>query len=247
MRLAASVTCVMISVASSPAFAQAPAEPAGPPVDAEAQQTAIARTAFEEGLALADQQRWAEAAARFSQASSVRTSAPIRYNLAGSLAHLGRLIEAAELLRSVEADEEAEDGVVRAARQLRARVENRLASVVIHVPEEHGATGVILDDLALPPEVSGLRFPVDPGAHAVVLERDGSEIDRAAVVLSEQEAAEIRFAPPASAAATGGRLLSQAWFWGAVGMVVVGATLATVIVVTADDGSAGAGGALVAF
>lgn len=244
MRVEAWVTCVLIATAPSLAAAQ---DETGPPADPEAQKTAIARALFEEGLELADEQRWGEAADRFHRADAVRSSGPIRYNLAGSLARLGRIVEAIEVLHSVEDDVEADEAVVAAARQLRRQLERRLARLLIEVPEEHGDDAhVHLDELELPAEATGVRFPVDPGRHVVVLERDGAEIDRAEVELDPRERGEVRFAPPATAAA-GGTLLSQAWFWGAVAMVAAGAAIVTAIVLTADDRSAGRTAPLVTF
>lgn len=244
MRWLAWATGVWIVTASSMAFAQ-PTE--APPVDPDAQRTAIARALFEEGLELADREQWAAAADRFHRANEVRSSGPIRYNLAGSLARLGRVVEAIELLHSVEDDAEAEEAVVNAARRTRRRLERRLARLSIEVPEEHEGATVLLDELELPREATGVAFPVDPGQHVVMLRRDGTEIDRAEVELASGQEGEVRFAPPA-VAATGGRILSQAWFWGAVSMVVVGAAVATLIVINADDDSpSGAGVPLVAF
>jgi len=240
MRTLAWLTGVGICIASSLASAQ---DAPGPPPDPEAQSTAIARALFEEGLELADQQRWPEAADRFHRAMEIRSSPPLRYNLAGSLARMGRLLEAVELLRSVEGDPEAEESAVTAARQLRRRLERRLARLSIEVEGDTGAVQLTLDDRELPTAALGVEFPVDPGTHAVVLREDGRELDRADLELAEQQREVVRLSGPGAPAEVGS-VLTEAWFWGAVTMVVVGATLATVVVLTADDDAGSTSGSL---
>ena len=66
-----------------------------------AQETALARALFEEGVVAADAQRWDEAAERFERAYGLKATPGIAYNWASALVELGRLVEAGERLRSV--------------------------------------------------------------------------------------------------------------------------------------------------
>ncbi len=210
-----------------------------PPTDPEAQRTAIARALFEEGLELADREEWAVAADRFRRAAAVRDSPPIRFNLAQSLARLGRFVEAVEMLHGVEDHPEATAEVRASAAALRERLESRIARLTVEVRDAPEEAEVMLDDIALPEEALGVALPVDPGGHVVRLVGADEELDREEVQLAPGRRAGIVL-EPAGGAAEDEPLSSQGWFWAAVGMVVATGAIAVAIIVSAggEDPSA---------
>ena len=214
--------------------------------DPEAQRTAIARAFFEEGIALGDHGRWADAADRFRRADAVRSSPPIRFNLAQSLGRLGRIVAAIEILRGVEADALAAVDVQASAAQLRARLERRLGRLTIEVVDMPEGAQIELDEVTLPAEVAGHALPVDPGEHRVRLVEADVALDAKEVTVRAGRAARVSLSPP-GAVSEGSSVLVQPWFWAAVGIVVASAVVAALIIASADDGSAGARGALVRF
>jgi hypothetical protein len=91
--------------------------------------------------------------------------------------------------------------------------------------------------------VLGEELPVNPGAHALRVERDGAEVGRAEfdVVEGERRLAPIALTLPpgeeAPAESAGPAWLRSPWFWTAVGVVVVGAAVGIGVgVATSGDG-----------
>ncbi|KAF0163271.1 MAG: hypothetical protein FD160_4124, partial [Caulobacteraceae bacterium] len=126
-------------------------------------RTEAARTLFEEGLALVDQERWQDAAERFRRALALRPSPVITFNLASALAKQGHVIEASELLRALVKDEAVKDDTRDAATQLLADVESQIARLTIEVRGELAGHTVSLDDRPLHAAEIGVALPVDPG------------------------------------------------------------------------------------
>jgi tetratricopeptide (TPR) repeat protein len=134
-------------------------------------RTEAARTLFEEGLALVDQERWQEAAERFRRALELRPSPVITFNLASALAKQGKAIEGSELLRVVVQDESAGEDTREAARQLLADVDHQIARLTIEVRGDLALHTILLDERALHTAEVGVALPVDPGPHLVVAKR----------------------------------------------------------------------------
>lgn len=205
----------------------------------DAQNTALARDLFEEGVALADEARWEEAVDRFRRALALRDAPAIRFNLGHSLSRLGRLVEASEMLRTVEGHTESDDAVRGEAAELRRDVERRFAHLTIRVDGETAGVRVRLDDRELPDAALGVAAPVDPGTHRAVAMRDGVVVAEEQVSLAEAEQREtvLRLGPvpptgdaPADPRLEGdeeaeGSVLGAWWFWTGVGVVVVGAVV----------------------
>lgn len=209
-----------------------------PPTDPDAQRTAIARALFEEGLALADRGAWPEAADRFRRAHGVRSSPPIRFNLAHSLSRIGRVVEAVEMLHGVEGDVQAAPDVRASARELRARLERRLGRLHVEVSGAPDDARIVLDETELPPEAAGVAFPVDPGAHSVRLMSGSSEIDAEDVEVREGGEVRVTLGTGAGDESSEGSVLGELWFWAAVGLVAASVAVAALIVAGADDSGA---------
>lgn len=154
------------AVALGAARANAQSEPADP------SRTEAARTLFEEGLALVDQARWPEAADKFRRALELRPSPVITFNLASALAKQGKVIEASELLHTLDKDDTVKDDARAAAEQLRAEVERQIARLTIDVRGDVRAHTVSLDGRSLHVAELGVALPVDPGSHQIVAKRD---------------------------------------------------------------------------
>lgn len=211
--------------------------PVAGPTDPDAQRTAIARALFDEGLALADRGEWAEAADRFRRAAVVRPTPPIRFNLAHSLSRIGRVLEAVEMLHTVEGDAQAAPDVRASARELRSRLERRLGRLVVEVTDPPAGSQLLLDDTALPAEAAGVEFPVDPGVHRVRLVSGEREIDASDVEVRAGAEARVTLGTASDLTGGGDSVFEELWFWAAVGLVLASAAVAVVIVAGADDSS----------
>ncbi len=161
-----------------------------------AQETAAARALFEEGVGLADQARWPEAADRFRRSLSMRPSPVVAYNLASALVHLERLVEASELLQSVSRDESAPEEARAAARALLEEVQPRLGRLTVHLDGDPTGAAVRLDDRVLPAEAVGVAIPADPGTRTVRVVRGEEVVAQADVQVAEGGAAETRIEVP---------------------------------------------------
>ena len=110
-----------------------------------------ARALFQSGVIQADRGNWSLAIRDFRAALDLKDSPNIQFNLARSLAQVGRIVEALELLDSVIADERSPTDVKLAAEPLRTQLRARLGRLRVSV--EGGlapGTLVIVDGRPLP-------------------------------------------------------------------------------------------------
>lgn len=242
---------VVIAVAiAQPTFAQ------------DAQQTAQARTLFEEGVARADLGDWVGAADRFERAYSLKPTPGIAFNWASAMAETGKLLHAQELLLRVERDANADVELKRQCERARREIEPRVAKLRVRVD------GPTPDDVRV--EVDGepwaraawdVTSPIDPGLHTIILIADGLEQARAQLTLPEGGAREVVLSIPGTQASTVAGIASEtpprdtmalaasvsehdevraplrrSWIlWTAVGAVVVGGVVATVLLTRQDE------------
>ncbi len=224
---------VLVAVVAFQGAAAAQSHEASEQASQEASEQASqgARTLFREGLDFADHGDWERAVQRFRQALDLRESGPIRYNLAQSLVHMGRLVEALDELAVVLADESLPDDVREDAASLRDHLRSRLGRLTVRVRGPHDDDLVTIDGRPLPPAAIDHPTPTDPGVRVARLVRGSEEIDLqevdvpsggdAEVVLEAEEpvsapAAALEASPAAQASGS-----DDAWIWA----VVIGAVL----------------------
>jgi tetratricopeptide (TPR) repeat protein len=163
------------------------AEPALPPLEAADPRTGggtsssgneqVARALFEDGRALRDAGRIADACLRFEASSKRFTSAGVVFNLGDCYARLGRTASAWAALRDSAAIARQTNRVdIAAQATLRANeIEPTLARLAIHAP--HATAGLLLrrDAVYVRREAWDAAIPVDPGTHEVRAESPGYE------------------------------------------------------------------------
>ncbi len=171
----------------------------------DAQQTALARTLFEEGVSLADRGDWVGAADRFERAHSLKPTPGIAYNWASALRETGKLLQAQELLMSVTRDAHADAELKHQAGQALNALSPRIARLKLHVApaaagdgetrhadgEPDRSTRVEVDGASWPRAAWDVWSPIDPGAHVVLLKRDEAELRRVELSLAEGEQREL--------------------------------------------------------
>lgn len=164
MRLSKVVVPLLAAVlnfGSAPAFAQV-----------NDQLRATARALGEEGIALFEKGRYAEALDRFERADALVHAPTLGLLAARSLEKLGRLVEASERYRGVtlveldpkapEAFKEAQATAIKELEAVRARIPT--LEIVVEGPGAEGAT-VTLDGTEVPKAIVGVRTPINPGVH----------------------------------------------------------------------------------
>jgi len=159
------------SPAPPAAPAPAPAPAPGETVDTPA--TEQARQLFAEGLDFVESENWVEAEARFRRVLVLRASHVVAYNLASALDHLGRLVEAAELLRPIVRDASADPRTKVAAERLLAELEPSIGSLTVRLSGDMQGAGLRIDDQQAELTEQVLTVSVDPGEHRVTVQRDG--------------------------------------------------------------------------
>ncbi len=172
----------------------------------DAARSASARSLFEEGVKNADAGAWPEAADRFQRALEMRDSQVIRYNLAAALSELGRLVEASELLRQVDRDQNI-DPALRADVQSKLEVVSaRIAKLTVALDPPDSEVTVVLDGHPLASALLGVAMPTDPGEHSLRAMRGQEEMDTQQVTLTDGAEQSVtlatkRVATPSEAAA----------------------------------------------
>lgn len=223
------------------------------------QEIALARSLFEEGVALADSADWSGAADRFARAYAIKPTAGIAFNYASALIELGKLVEASELLRAVARDPAASDALRAESEQKLASIQSRIAYLTVHVTGDYGPKArVSLDEHDLPKVAWGVASPIDPGSHSVRLLVGDTELDRKELTLAEAERSEVTLsghmptshetsAPSVALVPVPNanhsehnearRPLHKNWMlWTGVGLVVAGGVVAAVLL-TRDGGT----------
>lgn len=240
----------LVATAAPPAAAQpsdAPSEAHGGGTPVATQDAATARALFVEGLGYVQEGKWALAADRFRRVVAIRPSHVAAYNLASALAHVGAVVESAEILRDLRNDGTAPEETRKAAGELLEDVEPRIGSITIRITGDTKGHEVLLDGELLGPAMLVQFRDVDPGAYTVVLRRGSVTIATRRVVVGGDEPmrAECRFdlnvsdsvagaAAEADADAGGGVSLGPWWLWAGAGAAVV---VAVGVVVLAGSGS----------
>lgn len=245
-RLGYGVLCLIACLlAGTPVFAQTPAATTESAAAVEARNTTMARALFDEGLKYVDSGQWEQAQDRFARVLSLRYSAVAQYNWGLSLARLGRSVVAASALRRLLTDVNLDPHVHEHASSLLREVEARFAWLNVRVQGECTGCEVSLNDQPWPWAAIGVFVPVDAGSYALRLRLNhsllaeqrltiaaterveatlvsGREAPRAAVA-TPQSANPVFMAAPGAAPEPRRSVLMSGWFWGAMGVMAVGA------------------------
>jgi len=225
----------------------------------DARTTAAARALFQEGVACADRLDWPCAVDRFGSARALRASPVILSNYAIALAHVGRIVEAAEAYRSLARDPSAAAPLRADAELAIVQLEPRFARIVIHTIGSLDGVRVSLDGGVIASSMLDVAIPSDPGDHSIAAHR-GSEVVATAEVHVESGASvtaeltipdpRIDVSPATAASLESPRtdpgafaptdahpiehheVFEEWWFWAIIGGVVaagVGITLGVVL------------------
>lgn len=232
--IASTVCCRPVLAEDAPA--QAP--------EVDARNTTMARALFEEGLKFVDAEQWEQAQDRFARVLSLRYSAVAQYNYGLALARLGRNVVAASALRRLLSDVNLDPHVHEHATTLLRDVESRFAWLNVRVQGECEGCEVSLNEQLWPWAAIGVFVPIDAGSYALRLRLGTSVVaeQRLSIAPAERLEATLASGHPAAVAAgsTPGTpayvgaqpqpgepqkpsLLRSGWFWGAVGVIAIGA------------------------
>jgi tetratricopeptide (TPR) repeat protein len=252
VRLGYGLLCLIASLLLCPR-ASAQAHPAADtriesPAEVEARNTTMARALFDEGLKYVDSEQWEQAQDRFGRVLTLRYSAVAAYNYGLALARLGRGVVAASTLRRLLTDVNLDPHVHEHASSLLRDVETRFAWLNVRVHGECKGCEVLLNEHNWPWAAIGVFVPVDAGSYALRLRLGGNVLaeQRLSIAASERLEATLSSghpgppvvagagvtrpgspinapAPPVVAEPSRGSVFKSGWFWGAMGVLVIGA------------------------
>jgi hypothetical protein len=160
------------------------------------EDTAIARSLFEQGVGCADQNDWACAANRFGQAHTLRPSPVIALNWGQALARLGRFVEAAELIGRVARNGDASAELRTRARSLLAEIEPQLGSIRVVLDGASREVSLELDGRAFATALVATDVPVDPGEHVIRALAEGNAVAEARGTVAPGASLELRLEIP---------------------------------------------------
>lgn len=186
---------ITLGLAWAATFAAAPSFAQSPPIDPKIKNAA--RELGTDGLRLFQQKKWAEALDRFDRADKLVPAPTLGIHAARCLAQLGRLVEASERYLEVSRyklsprDGWAYRRAVKEAQSERDKLMPRIPNLEILLEGPRGdGVKVTMDDAAVPEELIGAAYPVDPGTHEVVATRD-VDVVRATTVIKERETVQV--------------------------------------------------------
>jgi len=205
-----------------------------------------AEQAFHEGVDAARQERWIDARAHFERAYELSPRPVVLINLAGAQARSGRLTEAAKNYHRILDDRSIPDTAPfhQAARDILPALEARIPRIRL-APSGIGASDTIeIDGQVVSLTAFDGGYPLDPGAHTLVVKRADLERARVLFSLAERERHDITLplslilsAPAPSPAISRSQLGSPAtppppsrrwwaspWTWTGAAVIVAGTT-----------------------
>lgn len=147
----------------------------------------MARGWFGEGLQAVEVEDWARAAELFQRVLRIKSSAVVAYNLASALSHLGRVREAADLLRPIARDPEAGEEARVSAEELLRSIETRIGAVTVRATGDTEGITLLVRDQILPASALGRPIEVDPGQVDIAIRRGDEVLATASVKVGEGE------------------------------------------------------------
>jgi hypothetical protein len=212
-------------------------------------QVPLARRLYDEGVDAAAKGRWSIASDRFRTSYELAPRAQTLFNLAYAKGKTGRLVEAAEsyrrFLRETPDDRLVEQRTV-AIEQLNL-LDRQIAHVVLDIANVELGDVIAIDEIDLPHAVLRQPLPMDPGPHALRVQRGVTVMATRTLALAAGATESIRIElpakpvdlelhrppdpPPVTSAAPvpmpadrGSRRgwLRSPWLWSSVAVVVAG-------------------------
>lgn len=171
MRFSSRLAIALAAVLYATASAQADGDATNPGAAGDPAALEQARKAFEEGIALAAQERWFDAAAAFRRSRSHMERPSTLFNLASVLFRLGAYVEADQALRDYFTIAASDDKQRTEAERLQGLVRESLVSLELTV--DPADAHVQVDAKDTPGGGAARKIALDPGAHVVTAQREG--------------------------------------------------------------------------
>jgi hypothetical protein len=208
-----------------------------------------AKALFEEGVALVDEGKWADALAAFQKSDAIVPSASARLNIGVTLRALGRYVEAKRVLDQILADGRAvkppkpglKPSTKKDVEKLLKEVTPKILSVTLQVTPPDGDVQMDGAPLTIPP---GGIVAVDPGKHVFVVEAEGYDTATITQTLTTSGAVVTLVAPkiiPKIEVVKETPFYARAWFIATAVVAVAGGATVGIIFATRPKETPAAG------
>jgi len=154
------------------------------------EELAKARTAFQEGVALAAANNCAAALVKYKEVAQVKMTAQVAFNIAECEERLGKLVQALGNYRIAV----AQAGEDRNAQKVLREAGNRVGDIEARIPKltiKKGpgieAATILMDGTELGASQLGSPLTLDPGAHVVIGRYEGKDYFNQNVTLAERD------------------------------------------------------------
>jgi tetratricopeptide (TPR) repeat protein len=207
-----------------------------------------AKALFEEGIALSDEGKWAEALEAFQKSDELVPSPTVKFNIAATLRALGRYVEskdvAEQIMKAAEtAKPPLKPQLVADVKKLLADVYDKIVALTVKLDPPDAKLAI--DGAEARPLADG-RLELDPGRHVFVVSAPGYETTTITKTLSADDTELTLMTPKTEAPRVverrvpgkkegGGAFYESAWFWSVTGAVIAGAVVVTVLVTRPDE------------
>ncbi len=189
-----------------------------PATDEERAQRA--RELFTEGVSLAGEHHYAEAAQRFREALTLRDAPTIRYNLASTLFEEHEITEAHEIASALLAMPDLPEAVRTPTQALELQINAAGGFVRAELPDGLDAADLTVDDH--PVADPHAEIAVMPGRHTLRAVVDGTAVAEGVVEVGSGMHRSVPLTPvEAHEQGPEGPITDQWWFWAAIGGGVV--------------------------
>jgi tetratricopeptide (TPR) repeat protein len=224
-----SACALQASSAQAQNAGEAPAGAATAPAVPTDPNREVARQAYIDGTTAAEEARWADALRLFQQAYDLSHNPAALFNVATTLRALGRHRDARDAIDHLFRDHPSLPEELRnEALAMRTQEAARVATLAINNAPQRPDLTVRLDGRTLEvPSTRPIRLETDPGQHSVDLSADQPPELQAfhwEQMLADGELAIVNVDMPE---VDHGSILASPWFWTVVGVVVIGAGVAT--------------------
>lgn len=175
-----------------------------------AEEVALARRLFDQGVEATERRDWDTAADSFRRSAELAPRPMTFYNLGTVLERGNRLVAASEAFRRFLHDSNQPRYTAyrdTANEKLRA-LEQRIPLLLLRVTNLEARDVVRIDEVEIPHAALGVAMPMDPGDHVIAVLRDENEAAHERVQLLEQQRRELQLElevaspPPIDLAAT---------------------------------------------
>ncbi|MFO0755809.1 MAG: tetratricopeptide repeat protein [Byssovorax sp.] len=233
--------CSPPAIVATAAFAAAIALAGAARADKPSSTERQARALFDQGVALSDEGKWAEALAVFQKSDELVPSASAEFNIGATLRALGRYVEARRVLVSTldqaSSQKPLKPALKKEIEKILGEVKEKIVTLTLRL--NPAGAGVQVDGVKAALSSTG-QIELDPGKHVFVIEAAGYDTTTVNKTISSADTELALTAPKTKSAEPPPppkqAIYQKAWFWTTIGIVVTGGAAVGVVMAVRPRG-----------